>query len=70
VPDCHKIGFDDVLASCLSHLCDRRFGIERQSNVTPTQIAQARQMCEIVCLQNFYNRRIGRIDDLARDGIA
>jgi pyridoxine 4-dehydrogenase len=44
------------------------------SNVTPTQIAQARQMCEIACVQNFYNvahRTDDRlIDDLACDGIA
>jgi aryl-alcohol dehydrogenase-like predicted oxidoreductase len=44
------------------------------SNVTPTQITQARQMCEIVCVQNFYNvahrTDDSLIDDLARDGIA
>jgi aryl-alcohol dehydrogenase-like predicted oxidoreductase len=44
------------------------------SNVTPTQIAQARRMCDIVCVQNFYNvanrADDGLIDDLARDGIA
>jgi pyridoxine 4-dehydrogenase len=44
------------------------------SNVTPTQIAQARQMCEIACVQNSYNlahRTDDRlIDNLARDGIA
>jgi len=44
------------------------------SNVTPTQIMQARQVCDIVCVQNFYNvaQRLDDdlIDDLARDGIA
>jgi aryl-alcohol dehydrogenase-like predicted oxidoreductase len=44
------------------------------SNVTPTQIAEARRICEIVCVQNFYNvahrTDDALIDDLARDGIA
>jgi aryl-alcohol dehydrogenase-like predicted oxidoreductase len=44
------------------------------SNVTPTQIAEGRRICEIVCVQNQYNvaRRDDDvlIDDLARDGIA
>jgi aryl-alcohol dehydrogenase-like predicted oxidoreductase len=44
------------------------------SNVTPRQIADARRMCEIVCVQNFYNLA-HRADDalfdqLARDRIA
>jgi len=44
------------------------------SNVTPTQIAEARRICEIVCVQNQYNLA-HRADDaligeLARDGIA
>jgi aryl-alcohol dehydrogenase-like predicted oxidoreductase len=44
------------------------------SNVTPTQIAEARRICEIVCVQNQYNL-VHRADDaligeLARDGIA
>jgi aryl-alcohol dehydrogenase-like predicted oxidoreductase len=44
------------------------------SNVTPAQIAEARRICEIVCVQNHYNL-VHRaddtlIDDLARDGIA
>ena len=43
------------------------------SNVTPTQIAQGRRICEIVCVQNQYNL-IQRTDDalidaLGRDGI-
>lgn len=44
------------------------------SNVTATQIANGRKICEIVCVQNLYNlaRRDDDpiIDDLARDGIA
>ena len=44
------------------------------SNVTPTQIAQGRGICEIVCVQNHYNlahrEDDALIDELARDGIA
>jgi len=44
------------------------------SNVTPKQITDARKICEIVCVQNFYNvahrADDALIDDLARDGIA
>jgi len=44
------------------------------SNVTPTQIAERRKICEIVCVQNLYNvaQRAddALIDQLARDGIA
>ena len=44
------------------------------SNVTPTQIAEARRIVPIVCVQNMYNlaQRAddGLIDDLARAGIA
>ena len=44
------------------------------SNVTPTQIAEGRKICEIVCVQNMYNivhrADDALIDDLARDGIA
>lgn len=44
------------------------------SNVTPTQVAEARKIVEIVCVQNEYNIA-HRADDamieaLARDGIA
>ena len=44
------------------------------SHVTPKQIADARRMCEIVCVQNHYNL-VHRGDDalidaLSRDGIA
>jgi aryl-alcohol dehydrogenase-like predicted oxidoreductase len=44
------------------------------SNVTPTQIAEGRRICEIVCVQNQYNLAHraddALIDDLAREGIA
>ncbi|KJC53750.1 oxidoreductase [Bradyrhizobium sp. LTSP849] len=44
------------------------------SNVTPTQVADGRKICEIVCVQNYYNlahRDDDRlIDDLARAGTA
>jgi pyridoxine 4-dehydrogenase len=44
------------------------------SHVTPAQVAQARGICEIVCVQNHYNlahrRDDGMIDALSRDGIA
>ncbi len=44
------------------------------SNVTPTQIAQARSIAEIVCVQNAYNivqrGDDALIDELAADGIA
>lgn len=44
------------------------------SNVTPKQIADARKICEIVCVQNFYNvahrSDDALIDDLAGEGIA
>ncbi|WP_338636872.1 aldo/keto reductase family oxidoreductase [Erwinia persicina] len=44
------------------------------SNVTPAQIAEARAICEIVCVQNHYNLAHrtddALIDALAREGIA
>jgi pyridoxine 4-dehydrogenase len=44
------------------------------SNVTPTQIAEGRKICKIVCVQNYYNLAHraddALIDDLARDGTA
>jgi aryl-alcohol dehydrogenase-like predicted oxidoreductase len=44
------------------------------SNVTPSQIAEGRRICDIVCVQNQYNlvHRADNdlIDDLAKDGIA
>jgi pyridoxine 4-dehydrogenase len=43
------------------------------SNVTPAQIAEGRRICEIVCVQNYYNLAHraddALIDELARDGI-
>ena len=44
------------------------------SNVTPTQVAEARKLANIVCVQNEYNIAHRRddelLDTLARDGIA
>ncbi len=44
------------------------------SNVTPTQVAEARKIAPIVCVQNEYNIAHrgddALIDALARDGIA
>ena len=44
------------------------------SNVNPAQIAEARRICEIVCVQNYYNVAHrdddDLIDDLARDRVA
>lgn len=44
------------------------------SNATPSQIAEGRRICEIVCVQNHYNiihrEDDALIDALARDGIA
>ena len=44
------------------------------SNVTPTQIAEGRKICEIVGVQNYYNLAHrdddALIDDLAREGTA
>ena len=44
------------------------------SNVTPTQIAEGRKICQIVCVQNYYNLAHrdddALIDDLAGDGTA
>jgi aryl-alcohol dehydrogenase-like predicted oxidoreductase len=66
------------LEAPLTVLADlQRQGLVRHiglSNVTPTQIADGRKICEIVCVQNHYNL-VHRVDDalidaLARDGIA
>jgi pyridoxine 4-dehydrogenase len=55
----------------------KRKGLVRHiglSNVTPAQIAEGRRICEIVCVQNYYNLAHrtddALIDDLARQGIA
>jgi pyridoxine 4-dehydrogenase len=62
----------------LSVLADlQRKGLVRHiglSNVTPAQIAEGRRICEIVCVQNYYNLAHRAddplINDLARQGIA
>jgi pyridoxine 4-dehydrogenase len=62
----------------LTALADlQRQGLVRHigvSHVTPAQLAEARRICEIVCVQNHYNlvhrRDDDMIDGLARDGIA
>jgi pyridoxine 4-dehydrogenase len=60
-----------VLAELQQQGLVRHIGL---SNVTPTQIAAGRRICEIVCVQNYYNLAHrdddALIDDLARDGIA
>jgi pyridoxine 4-dehydrogenase len=66
------------LEAPLTVLADlQRQGLVRHiglSNVTATQIADGRKICEIVCVQNQYNLAHrdddALIDDLARDGIA
>ena len=66
------------LEAPLSVLADlQRQGLIRHiglSNVTATQIADGRRICEIVCVQNQYNLAHraddALIDALARDGIA
>jgi pyridoxine 4-dehydrogenase len=62
----------------LTALADlQRQGLVRHvglSNVTADQIAEARRICDIVCIQNLYNvahrQDDALIDDLARGGIA
>jgi pyridoxine 4-dehydrogenase len=60
-----------VLAGLQQQGLVRHIGL---SNVTPTQIAQGRSICKIVCVQNHYNlahrEDDALIDDLARDGVA
>jgi aryl-alcohol dehydrogenase-like predicted oxidoreductase len=66
------------LEAPLGTLADlQRQGLVRHiglSNVTPTQIAAGRKICDIVCVQNQYNLAHraddALIDDLARNGIA
>ena len=60
-----------VLAELQQQGLVRHIGL---SNVTPAQIAEGQRICEIVCVQNFYNVA-QRTDDalveaLRRDGIA
>jgi len=68
-------GSIEAPVSALAEL--RRRGLIRHiglSNVTATQVAEGRRICEIVCVQNHYNvahrEDDALIDDLARDGIA
>ena len=60
-----------VLAGLQQQGLVRRIGL---SNVTPTQVAEGRGICEIACVQNHYNLAHraddALIDELARDGIA
>jgi pyridoxine 4-dehydrogenase len=60
-----------VLAELQQQGLVRHIGL---SNVTPTQVAQGRTICDIVCVQNQYNlahrNDDALIDDLARQGIA
>jgi pyridoxine 4-dehydrogenase len=60
-----------VLAELQSKGLVRHIGL---SNVTPAQIAEGRKICEIVCVQNYYNLAHrdddALIDDLAGDGTA
>ncbi len=66
------------LEAPLTVLADlQRQGLVRHiglSNVTKKQIVDGRRICDIVCVQNYYNLAHrdddGLIDDLARDGIA
>ena len=55
----------------------KRKGLVRHiglSNVTPAQVKEGRRICEIVCVQNYYNLAHraddALIDDLAHQGIA
>jgi len=60
-----------VLAELQAQGLVRHIGL---SNVTPTQIAEGRRICDIVCVQNHYNlahrEDDALIDDLARGGVA
>ena len=75
--DIHQPG-EGSLEAPLSVLADlQRKGLVRHvglSNVTPKQIADGRRICEIVCVQNYYNLAHraddALIDDLAAQGIA
>ena len=60
-----------VLAGLQQKGLVRHIGV---SSVTPAQVAEARRICEIVCVQNHYNvahrADDALIDDLGRNGIA
>lgn len=55
-----------VLAGLQAEGLVRHIGL---SNVTPTQVAEARALCDIVCVQNHYNV-VHRTDDALIDGLA
>jgi aryl-alcohol dehydrogenase-like predicted oxidoreductase len=68
-------GLIEAQVTALAEL--QRRGLVRHvglSNATPTQIAEGRRICDIVCVQNHYNLAHrdddALIDDLAREGIA
>jgi aryl-alcohol dehydrogenase-like predicted oxidoreductase len=60
-----------ALAALQSKGVVRHIGL---SNITPTQLAEGRRICKIVCVQNHYNLAHrsddALIDELARDGTA
>ena len=60
-----------VLAGLQQRGLIRHIGL---SNVTATQVAQARRICELVCVQNHYNlvnrKDDALVDSLAQEGIA
>ena len=72
------LGVEASMEPPLTVLADlQRQGLVRHiglSNVTPAQIAEGRRICEIVCVQNYYNVAYrnddGLIDSLAGDRIA
>jgi pyridoxine 4-dehydrogenase len=76
-PDAHSTGEGSIEAPLTALLELQRKGLIRHiglSNVSAPQIAEARGMAEIVCVQNLYNL-VHRdddalIDQLAADGIA
>jgi len=55
-----------VLAGLQAEGLVRHIGL---SNVTPTQVAEARALCDIVCVQNQYNV-VHRADDALIDSLA
>jgi pyridoxine 4-dehydrogenase len=69
---------DESIKEPLTVLAElKRQGLIRHlglSNVSPTQLAEAEAITEIVCVQNLYNIALrhddGFVDDLARRGIA
>jgi aryl-alcohol dehydrogenase-like predicted oxidoreductase len=74
----HGVPAEDSIEEPLTVLADlQRKGLVRHigvSSVTANQVAEARRICPIVCVQNHYNLAHrtddAMIDSLARDGIA